>query len=96
MQGEGMNSKILVAVVALVALAVGFVATRAEGQAKGAVREQNVGRWQVVQGPPTGLYRTFLIDTMTGDTFIICGSKEEGIEGWCPMPLLKAASGRQQ
>ena len=90
-----MHSKILVAVVAVVALAAGFVASRAEGQAKGAVREQNVGRWQIVQGPPTGLYRTFLIDTMTGDTFIVCGSKDDKVEGWCPMPLLRPASGQQ-
>jgi hypothetical protein len=90
-----MHSKILVAVVAVVALAAGFVASRAEGQAKGVVREQNVGRWQIVQGPPTGLYRTFLIDTMTGDTFIVCGNKDEAVEGWCRMPLLRPASGRQ-
>ena len=90
-----MHSKILIPFVAVVVLAAGFVASRAEGQAKGAVREQNVGRWQIVQGPPTGLYRTFLIDTMTGDTFIVCGDKEEKVEGWCPMPLLRPASGHQ-
>jgi hypothetical protein len=86
-----MHSKILVAVVAMVVLAAGFVASRAEGQAKGAVREQgsgqNVGRWQIVQGPPTGLYRTFLIDTVTGNSFIICGNKDDKIEGWCPLPI---------
>lgn len=88
-----MKSKLLVAVVAVVALAAGFVASRAEGQSKGAGRDQGagqqVGRWQIVQGPPTGLYRTFLIDTVTGESFIICGNKDDKFEGWCPLPVAK-------
>ncbi len=80
-----MKSKVIVAVVAGLVFAAGFVASRAEGQSKGAGRDQGaaqqVGRWQIVQGPPTGLYRTFLIDTVTGSTFIIC--KDEKVEGWC-------------
>lgn len=90
-----MNSRALLIAVALVALGAGFLASRAEGQSKASGPDRGVGRWQVVQGPPTGLYRTFLVDTATGDTFIVCGSKEEGIEGWCPMPVLKPAPGRQ-
>ena len=46
----------------------------------------DVGRWQIVQGPPTGLYRTFLIDTATGITFIVCGEKG-GPEYWCHLGL---------
>jgi hypothetical protein len=43
-----------------------------------------VGRWQIVQGPPTGLYRTFLLDSVTGESFIICG-EQSGPEYWCPI-----------
>jgi len=52
-----------------------------------------VGRWQVVHGPPTGLYRTFLIDTVTGETFIVCGDPK-GVEGWCRM--YKAEQSQEQ
>ena len=51
----------------------------------------DIGRWQIVQGPPTGLYRTFLIDTATGSTFIVCGSKDKDVEGWCGIPVLRTA-----
>jgi hypothetical protein len=50
-----------------------------------------VGRWQIVQGPPTGIYRTFLIETGTGETFIICGAKD-GPEYWCPVTQAKQRS----
>jgi hypothetical protein len=83
--------RVLVAVLTVGVLAGGFFAVRAEGQSSKPPTSASgpVGRWQIVQGPPTGLYRTFLIDTVSGDTFIVCGSKDEGIEGWCPMPHLR-------
>jgi hypothetical protein len=42
------------------------------------------GRWQIVQGPPTGLFRTFLLDTASGQSFIVCTTKEK-IDGWCQL-----------
>jgi hypothetical protein len=92
---RGPMKRTLLAVAVVVALAVGLAASRAEGQAKGKPPEGDIGRWQIVQGPPTGIYRTFLIDTATGNTFIVCGSKEEGVEGWCAMPVLQPTSKRQ-
>lgn len=47
------------AVVALLVMITAVLVGRAEGQARPAV--QQVGRWQIVHGPPQGLYRTFLI-----------------------------------
>jgi len=81
--------KMLLAAVTGIALVAGVAAA---GQAKDTSQERGIGRWQIVQGPPTGLYRTFLIDTATGNTFIVCGNKEEGVDGWCPMPVLRPAS----
>lgn len=50
-------------------------------------RSSDAGRWQLFHGPPTGLYRTFLIDTATGDTWIACDMAEDkNHEGWCFMP----------
>jgi hypothetical protein len=49
----------------------------------------DIGRWQIVQGPPTGIYRTFLIDTATGATFIVCGNKDKDVEGWCALPVFR-------
>lgn len=51
----------------------------------------DIGRWQIVQGPPTGIYRTFLIDTATGAAFIVCGNKDDKLEGWCALPVLRPA-----
>lgn len=51
------------------------------------VSQLGVGRWQVVQGPPSGIYRTFLMDTVTGDTWIVCDTSD-GLEAWCPLERL--------
>ena len=40
-----------------------------------------VGRWQIVQGG--AIYRTFLLDTVTGETWITCYVDEHGHQGWC-------------
>jgi hypothetical protein len=44
-----------------------------------------VGRWQIVHGAPTAIYRTFLLDTVTGDTWITC-DVDNGQQGWCRLP----------
>jgi hypothetical protein len=87
-----MRTKIIVATVMgglLVALfaARGAAAGTTPGASK-APANPDIGRWQIVHGPPTGMYRTFLIDTATGASFIVCGDKDKGVEGWCSLPVL--------
>jgi hypothetical protein len=87
-----MRTKIILATVTGGLLVALFATHVAAAGAPKTPPNSDIGRWQIVQGPPTGLYRTFLIDTATGATYIVCGSKDEGVEGWCPLPVLRPAA----
>lgn len=50
-----------------------------------------VGRFQVVNGTPTMARHIMLVDTTTGETWLICDSRD-GRTGWCPMPAFDSAS----
>lgn len=42
------------------------------------------GRYQIMNGTPELTRNIMLLDTWTGDTWIICGNKD-GPTGWCVM-----------
>lgn len=57
----------------------------------------SVGRWQIVHGAPSAVYQDFLIDTVTGESYLRCSDGDS--VGWCRMtkssnaPAAPAASG---
>ena len=48
------------------------------------------GRFQIVNGTPELTRNIMLLDTVTGDTWILCTT--EGASGWCRMPRSGAAA----
>lgn len=48
------------------------------------------GRFQIVNGTPEMTRNIMLLDTFTGDTWILCTT--EGATGWCRMPRSGAAA----
>ncbi len=51
----------------------------------------SAGRWQVVNGTPEMTRNIMLLDTATGDTWVVC-TLEGGTQGWCFMPRTTAPS----
>lgn len=47
------------------------------------------GRWQIVNPTPSVARDTMLIDTQTGETWILCVN-EEGGSNWCFVPKTKS------
>ncbi len=67
---------------ALIAVGLFACVQLARAETKSPAHEPTtVGRWQIVHGAPSALYRTYLIDTVTGDSYIACDVDRH--EGWC-------------
>jgi hypothetical protein len=67
---------------AAVLLALG-VSVPAVGQSR-AIVQSGVGRYQIVNGTPEMTRNIMLLDTVTGDTWVVCGNEKE-TTGWCPL-----------
>ena len=51
----------------------------------------DTGRYHIVMGPPGGHRYTMMIDTVTGDSWIICGKENGTAEDihWCKLEKAK-------
>jgi hypothetical protein len=45
---------------------------------------ESVGRWQIVHGAPEAVFQDFLIDTVTGESYLRCSDGSSVV--WCQMP----------
>lgn len=70
-------------VATLVAVALMALVAGASAQSRGVV-SSNAGRFQVVNGTPEFAKHIMLLDTQTGNTWIVCGG-EGGPTNWCAM-----------
>jgi|SRR2546425_2082891 len=52
------------------------------------------GRFQIVNGTPDMTRNIMLLDTVTGDTWILCTT--EGATGWCRMPRSGTAASMEK
>jgi len=52
------------------------------------------GRWQIVNPISEVHARTFLLDTQTGDTWMICGDMLKGEAQWCPLDRVYLVEGK--
>ncbi len=52
------------------------------------------GRWQIVNPISEVHARTFLLDTQTGDTWMICGDMLKGEAEWCPLDRVYVVDGK--
>ena len=52
------------------------------------------GRWQIVNPISEVHARTFLLDTQTGDTWMICGDMLKGEAQWCPLDRVYLVDGK--
>ena len=53
------------------------------------------GRWQVVNGRPESAGTIMLLDTATGNTWVLCGGADAG-DQWCRMPKSDSPTASKQ
>lgn len=46
-----------------------------------------LGRFQIINGTPQFARTTMLLDTVTGESWILCSTPEAG-DAWCAMPRM--------
>jgi hypothetical protein len=69
----------------LVAVAIGQSARSNAPSAAESTRKSEIGGYQIVNGTPEFAANIMLLDTVTGDSWIKCGSDTVG-DLWCRMP----------
>jgi hypothetical protein len=87
-----MNRALAVTVVAVVLL-VFWLGVPARGDSRAAVQSGG-GRFQIVNGTPEQARNIMLLDSMSGESWIVCTDEESGT-GWCQMPRFKSGSHRE-
>lgn len=87
------NKKTSLVVVGIVVVAAFLAVRPILGQvAKPATAVPSVaGRYQVVNGTPDQARHIMLLDTLTGDTWMIC-DRSDNSTAWCKMPRVDAPS----